>query len=237
MAGTAPFYAGDPRFSGLCGRCQFSPRFPASRHEEGDDMANRARKLAWTTMTAVAMVMPVSTAYAEPQPRVVVWIRYADAPSPMQLAAFEIAKREAAAIYANAGISLEWSEEAPPKADAGAMYLTAQVVSDRRAHGFMRANPDLPNSVLGVAPHNTGRVYLFWDRIVRHASKKGVLTQRVLGRVLAHEIGHHLLPEKGHSSSGLIRSSLDYAFSQPPTFTHAQIEEVRTFLSAPPQGS
>src|SRR5688572_11830147 len=199
-------------------------------------MANRARKLAWTAMTAVAMVMAESTAHAEPQRRVVVWIRYADTPTPMQLAVFEIAKKETEAIYAAAGISLEWSEAAPA-ADPGAMYLTAYVLSDGRAARFMRDNPDLPQSVLGVAPHATGRVYLFWDRIIRHASKKSALTQRVLGRVLAHEIGHHLLPSKGHSSTGLMRSSLDYVYPQPPTFTRAQIEEVRTFLSAAPHES
>lgn len=199
-------------------------------------MANRARKLAWTAMTAVAMVMAESTAHAEPQRRVVVWIRYADTPTPMQLAVFEIAKKETEAIYAAAGVSLEWSEAAPA-ADPGAMYLTAYVLSDARADRFMSANPGLPSSVLGVAPKDTGRVYLFWDRIVRHASKNSALTQRVLGRVLAHEIGHHLLPAKGHSSTGLMRPSIDYVYPQPPTFTHAQIAEVRTFLSAAAQGS
>ena len=196
-------------------------------------METRARKLTWMAMVTAAVVVAASTANAEPQRRVIVRIRYADTPSPMHLAAFEIAKKEAAAIYADAGISLEWSDEAAPAAGAGAMYLTAQVLSDGRADRFMRANPDLPKSVLGVAPHDTGRVYLFWDRIVCHARKRNVLTQRVLGRVLAHEIGHHLLPARGHSSDGLMRSSLNYALPQPPTFTRAQIEEVRTFLSAP----
>jgi len=200
-------------------------------------MVNGARKLAWTAMTAVAMVMAVSPAHAEPQRRVVVRVRYADTPTPMQLAVLDVAKQEAAAIYANAGISLEWAEDAAPTGDAGAIYLTAQVVSDHRAARFMRDNPGLSKAVLGIAPLDTGRVYLFWDRIIRYANTKNLLTERVLGTVLAHEIGHHLLPAHGHSSTGLMRSSVNYAFSQPPTFTHAQIEEVRTFLSAAPQGS
>ena len=200
-------------------------------------MAKRAQRLAWTAMTAAAMVMAASTAHAEPQRRVVVRIRYADTPTPMQLAAFEVAKMDAAAIYANAGISLEWSDEAAPAADAGVIYLTAQVVSDARAVRLMRTNPDLPKSVLGVAPLHTGRVYLFWDRIVRYANQWNVHTPRVLGRVLAHEIGHHLLPAKGHSSAGLMRASLNYEVAQAPTFTQAQVEEVRSFLSTAAHGS
>ena len=193
-------------------------------------MENRARKLAWTAMAAVAMVMAASTVHAEPQRRIVVRIRYADTPTPMQLAEFEIAKREAAAIYAAAGVSLEWSTGAETTADAGVMYLTAVVLADARTDRFMRTTPDLPKSVLGVAPHHTGRVYLFWDRIVRHARKRDLLTQRVLGRVLAHEIGHHVLPEKGHSDTGLMRPSLNYGLPEPPTFTSAQVEEIRTLL-------
>jgi hypothetical protein len=55
---------------------------------------------------------------------------------------------------------------------------------------------------------------------------------RVVGRVLAHEIGHHLLPAKGHSDAGLMRASLNYQTSEPPSFTHDQVDSMRALLIA-----
>jgi hypothetical protein len=55
---------------------------------------------------------------------------------------------------------------------------------------------------------------------------------RVLGRVLAHEIGHQLLPAQGHSASGLMRATLDYKEPAPPAFTTTQLDSIRTLFVA-----
>jgi hypothetical protein len=103
-------------------------------------------------------------------------------------------------------------------------------LSDARTDQFLRST-ELPQSVLGVAPYQTGRVYLFWDRIARHAWENKVLPQIVLARVLAHEIGHHLLPLQGHSDSGIMRPSVDYRVGEPPAFTLTQAASIRQLLS------
>jgi hypothetical protein len=56
----------------------------------------------------------------------------------------------------------------------------------------------------------------------------------VLARVLAHEIGHQMLPLQGHSESGIMRPSLNYRAAAPPTFTHDEAAAIRMFLSAAP---
>ena len=84
--------------------------------------------------------------------------------------------------------------------------------------------------MLGAAPRQTGRVYVFWDRVLRRAGKDKVLPYRVLGRVLAHEIGHHLLPAKGHSKAGIMREWLNFQLPTLPAFTEPEAEAIRMRL-------
>jgi hypothetical protein len=130
------------------------------------------------------------------------------------------------------GITLDWASGPAGESDEDAIRLTAHVLSGGRTSRFLKDSPLLPESVLGVAPDKTSRVYVFWDRIVQRARRGEVRLDRVLGRVLAHEIGHHLLPAQGHSSMGLMRASLDYQTLALPTFTDAQNQSIRTLLVA-----
>jgi hypothetical protein len=110
------------------------------------------------------------------------------------------------------------------------MHLVVVVLSDSRTDQFLKGQWGL-DSVLGVAPQETNRVYLFWDRIARRAEEEFVLPQIVLGRVLAHEIGHHMLPQQGHSDTGIMRPTLNYQAHKLPAFTDAQAESIRKLLT------
>lgn len=140
------------------------------------------------------------------------------------------ARQQATMIYDAIDVSLVWADE-PGLSEASApVHFVAVVLSDSRTDRFLNGK-ELPPSVLGVAPYQTGRVYLFWDRIARHAWENNVLPQIVLARVLAHEIGHHLLPLQGHSDSGIMRPAVDYRMGEPPAFTPTQAASIRQFLS------
>ena len=138
------------------------------------------------------------------------------------------ARQQAAMIYDAIDVSLVWTDE--PDEGTGPVHFVAVVLSDARTDQFLRGK-ELPPSVLGVAPYQTGRVYLFWDRIARRAWENRVLPQIVLARVLAHELGHHLLPLQGHSDSGIMRPSVDYRMGEPPAFTTRQAASIRQLLS------
>jgi len=140
------------------------------------------------------------------------------------------ARQQATMIYDAIGVSLVWTNEHGLAEDAAPVRLVAVVLSEARTEQFLRRS-DLPSSVLGVAPYETGRVYLFWDRIVRRARENNVRPQIVLARVLAHEIGHHLLPLQGHSEIGIMRSSVDFSVGDPPVFTLLQASSIREFLA------
>jgi hypothetical protein len=96
----------------------------------------------------------------------------------------------------------------------------------------MLLRSDLPKSVLGIAPLHSGRAYIFSDRIARLARSAREPFETVLGRVLAHEVGHLVLPAQGHSDNGIMRSSLNYQSKQAPAFTTAQGDSIRTLLTA-----
>src|SRR5262245_28928862 len=53
-----------------------------------------------------------------------------------------------------------------------------------------------------------GMAYIFYDLILRMPALKSEQASRALGRVIAHEVGHLLLP-RGHTSNGLMRPIWD----------------------------
>ena len=140
------------------------------------------------------------------------------------------ARQQATMIYDAIDVSLVWTDEPDRYEGKGPIHLVAVVLSDARTDQFLKGK-DVPSSVLGVAPYETGRVYVFWERIARRARENDVLPQIVLARVLAHEIGHHLLPLQGHSDSGIMRPSVDYRVGEPPAFTLTQAASIRQLLS------
>ena len=88
----------------------------------------------------------------------------------------------------------------------------------------------LPNTVLGVAPDSTRRAYIFCDRVRWKALSDGFPMETVLGRVVAHEIGHHLLPREGHSNSGIMQERVNYNPAASPGFTPAQAASIRAHV-------
>ena len=91
------------------------------------------------------------------------------------------ARQQATMIYDAIDVSLVWTDEAGLDEETGPVHFVAVVLSDARTDQFLKGK-EVPPSVLGVAPYQTGRVYVFWDRIARHAWENNVLPQIVLAR-------------------------------------------------------
>src|SRR5215831_20337679 len=100
--------------------------------------------------------------------------------------------------------------------------------------------PDvLPNSattdVMGFAPVTTGRyppAYIFYNRVRSFSDLVQGGIAIVLGHVIAHEMGHLLLPANAHSKSGIMRPSWDFpqwkeAAAGRLVFTESQVREIR----------
>src|SRR5437764_248285 len=125
------------------------------------------------------------------------------------------AKAVATRIYMNIDVGLVWVKP-------------AVAVSDRRAGREMRLVPDAtaPLRIIIVAAGVTERVdadpkalglaagdarqpghvaYVFYDRVRVLSARYEQHGGAILGHVMAHELGHLLLPYGTHSESGLMR--------------------------------
>ena len=69
----------------------------------------------------------------------------------------------------------------------------------------------------GQAAREAGYAYIFTHRILNLAVRHGEDFRRVLGRVIAHEVGHLVLPLDSHADSGISARELSSARTAPTT--------------------
>jgi hypothetical protein len=135
------------------------------------------------------------------------------------------AQSETARIYAALGVRLEWTGlSALPR-------LAMLITSDSNLGG-----QDVAADAMGAAPaadDETGRVaYAFYVRIEGLAKRHAVDVAKVLGIVMAHEIGHLLLGRGAHSSVGIMSSrwrkfEMDLVAAGLLSFTKEQADLIR----------
>jgi hypothetical protein len=117
--------------------------------------------------------------------------------------------------YRAIGVRIEWLQTVRPaeasSVDGAPMPDPAEFVVMVLSPNMTRTQ-DIPEETLGkaaVARRNGGRVaYVFFDRVHRVAAAAARNVMDVMGLVMAHEIGHLLLPY-GHSPTGLMRPGWD----------------------------
>jgi len=144
------------------------------------------------------------------------------------------AATEVRQVFTHAGIHVVWvygTRRANAPSD-GQPHVSVQILShdmvERKSVG-----EGIPSRVLGTAAREICRVSIFYDRIaalenpVSEGAGRGVL----LGRVIAHEIGHVLLPPESHSDAGIMRGTFNLRPQIVPLFTEEQAETIRSTLS------
>ena len=127
------------------------------------------------------------------------------------------ALKEAARIYRQAGVATEWLMDPTrasgvsantdrPSVQAFTVQLIIQPTLRMAGHSPSRF-------LMGAAPRTTrdcgGTAYLFFDQIAGFSSVRQVDAALAMGTVIAHEVGHLLLRQHGHSAEGLMRASWD----------------------------
>ena len=138
------------------------------------------------------------------------------------------AQKEAARIYERAGVRLRWTDGSARLAPVdGNLHLDVLILN---GSGMERKLPE--PTVFGAAGRATGRAYICYPRIVDHIRRRGGNQSILLGFVLAHEIGHLILPENSHSMSGLMRATWEGRMVAVPDFLPAQAKAVRTIVTA-----
>jgi hypothetical protein len=121
------------------------------------------------------------------------------------------AQRIASAIFQAAGVRLYWvrCDRAAELTDTShcdqttdPLRLIVKVFPES-----MTARLDRPPRVFGLATQS--EAYIFYGRVSEFVAKEGVSESVLLGHVLAHEVGHMALGQKGHSPSGVMSATFE----------------------------
>ena len=137
-----------------------------------------------------------------------------------------IAKTRAGYLFDDAGIRIAWliARAATLGTNDGPDVIRV-VVLDGVADTDAAGSP-----VLGFAVPSANRVYVYYDRVERLALGKRAQPGWFLGDVIAHEITHVLLPDIGHTQSGVMAAGLRPDPQHPLAFTRAEARALRARL-------
>ena len=128
--------------------------------------------------------------------------------------AIVLAQEEASRLFEDAGVRLDWRTGSPQGLEGGPGVV--ELTFEAAAPAGYRA-PQRSGALAVATPYgiNSGKITVFGDRVeVYVRGLRTIDTGRVLGHVLAHEIGHVLEGIARHSESGLMKahwSRDDYA--------------------------
>jgi hypothetical protein len=134
------------------------------------------------------------------------------------------AMRIASEIARQAGVTLHWKDcsrggaDFPCTAFRGPRELVVRLTPEPRGQDLRAADAlsvhgadgtsDLRVGFAAVDPATRAGVLatIYYDRVEQVAAHSGIPGGRFLGRAIAHELGHLLLPSRPHSRSGLMRA-------------------------------
>jgi hypothetical protein len=134
------------------------------------------------------------------------------------------AKTELERVMRTAGVDVTWSDGTVP----GFVPLTLILVNPTEPSV---ADSDPDEHVGGEALPLAGRAYVYPNRLAAAANKQTVDGRVILGRVMAHELGHLLLPPNSHSRVGIMRPDVDFSQVGIHAFTADQAQAIRRALN------
>lgn len=141
------------------------------------------------------------------------------------------AQDDATRVFHLSGIALVWVDAGTCQARCLTVRIVTQPVSAKSRDPHM----------LGVAPSTKEargiNVWIFYRRIRAYSADLGMHASQLLGHVMAHEMGHLLLPYGAHALAGVMRPEWDRAQVKNAaagtlTFTPDQAALIRERLQA-----
>ncbi len=143
----------------------------------------------------------------------------------------ERAKRDAIGVFGRSDIDLEWIDGGTYQSRSLVLRIVARPTGTKNRSRF----------VVGLAPGTReaqGTMALaFYGRIRVYSAELALDVSQMLGHVMAHELGHLLLPNDAHSFTGVMRGAWDRAQAAQATaglltFTPEQAALIRERLRA-----
>jgi hypothetical protein len=121
------------------------------------------------------------------------------------------AEEAAARIFAASGIEIAWRQKCyQPEcgtfqpAPQTEVELTVYILTREMTSRWKAAT-----GVMGATPPGSRLAYIFYARVMEFTFMQSKDRATVLGNVIAHEMGHLLLPGERHTHDGMMRASWD----------------------------
>lgn len=188
-------------------------------------MAKRGAQPAAIAMVVAALV-PGPRAFAAPAEVATVVLHLVDYQH-VASADLAYAQKEASKVFANIGVRLVWADGfALGAASDGHRHFDVVILNTEmteRRHAVDR--------VFGEASSETHRAFVYYGRVLSHALETTSDPRLALGLVLAHEVGHMVLPGEGHSETGLMRATWFGRLASIPDFLPEQAAIIRAQLA------
>jgi predicted Zn-dependent protease len=183
-------------------------------------------KLCATAAIAAILGLAVPTAEAARGSQLSVTVHLVDLAGIPQTD-LDSAKAETVRVFRHAGIDLTWAIGSLP-----ALYAKTAVSDGVALFLVNESDPGQAGGaeVVGEAQRIVRRAYVFCNRLITESRQHQTSDPVVLGRVMAHEIGHLLLPAHAHSQFGIMRPQVDFDITSIHSFTRAQADSMRALL-------
>ena len=134
----------------------------------------------------------------------------------------QFAEGRAAEVFVRIGVRIRWLDEDESVLQHVTPSFTIVLVNTEGRGEEVSRFVD----ALGLAHPGVRRAYAFYDRITALNVGTRRTIPSLLGDVMAHELGHLMLPPPGHSSDGIMRPGLETQSWSVETFTKPQAREV-----------
>ncbi len=196
-------------------------------------MENRTQQALTAGLVAIAAFTAQSRVVArqsDTRDRASVLVRVENVANvPVQV--LRLSEARAAEVFGRIAVQLEWIDgQTVINDDVVASYTV--VIMSRSAVQEKAAKEALADIVVGEAALVARRAYIFYDRIAALRLVPPRDLAATLGDVIAHELGHLMLPPNSHSESGIMRAGLVLRPQWVDTFDKRQALLIRGLIAA-----
>src|SRR5262245_50966006 len=139
----------------------------------------------------------------------------------------DFAESRAAEVFSSIGVRVTWIGEDTAFREHLRPPFTVVLI---KSGAQLLARPAVVDA-LGFADPGVSRAHVIYDRVEALTSRSRRSAASLLGDVIAHELGHLMLPSPRHSARGIMRSGVDVQTRPLETFTDLQARQIVSRLA------
>jgi hypothetical protein len=140
------------------------------------------------------------------------------------------AQRHVERVYQAIDVRIVWADANAANEPGSGVVLDVLFLSAEMTRHIGHVSQN--TRALGVAAPAAGRAYIFYQRVIDAAMNCRTAFEQVFGHVVAHELGHLLLPESGHAAQGVMRADFEAGRPREGAFTREQRARIHARLAA-----